>query len=241
MDTKMIDAAVVAGRDSKWTAKPEVATKYEDLVNNAGTKYTPSPTILGVRSAVDEYVKSKVAVVGTPCQIKAVRRIQTSPMGNLRLAKAITLSIGLFCMESYGYQKLIDEYVANKGIDPSTITRMGIKKGSFIAWSGENEVLHVPLREVDAYVRNSCKQCDDFTAEYADISVGGIGCPDGYSTIIARTEKGLELLRNAEKAAYLETRELNPDAKGYLKVVKMAEAKRTRKPLPAIPTPTPTV
>jgi coenzyme F420 hydrogenase subunit beta len=106
---------------------------------------------------------------------------------------------------------------------------MGIKKGSFIVWSGETELIHVPLREVDAFVRNSCKQCDDFTAEYADISVGGIGCPNGYSTVVARTEKGLELLRNAEQAGYIETSELKPEEKGYLKVVKMAQSKRLRK------------
>ena len=229
LESKMIDAAVVAGRDSKWIAKPSVATKYEDLVKNAGTKYTPSPTLLGVRSAVDEYAKARVGLVGTPCQIRAVRKIQTSPLGDLRLAKAITLSIGLFCMESYAYSQLVEAYIASKGIDPSTITRMEIKKGSFIAWSGENELLHVPLKEVDAFVRTSCKQCDDFTSEYADISVGGIGCPEGYSTIVARTSKGLELLGNAEKAGYLVTRELKTDAKGYLKVVKMAETKRLRK------------
>jgi coenzyme F420 hydrogenase subunit beta len=113
---------------------------------------------------------------------------------------------------------------------------MGIKKGSFIAWSGENELLHVPLKEVDAFVRNSCRQCDDFTAEYADISVGGIGCPDGWSTVVARTQKGIDLLKNAEKAGYLELRELKPDAKGYLKVAKMAESKRTGKKTPAATT-----
>jgi coenzyme F420 hydrogenase subunit beta len=229
LDRKLIDAAVVAGRDSKWRPRPEVATHYEELVKNAGTKYTPSPTLLGLRAAVDEYVKDKVAVVGTPCQIKAVRRLQTMPLGNLRLAQAITLTIGLFCMESYAYSQLVGVFVASKGIDPLAITRMAIKKGSFIVSSGEGELLHVPLREVDAFVRNSCKECDDFTAEYADISVGGIGCPDGYSTIVPRTSKGLELLRDAEKAGYVETRELKPDAKGYLKVVKMAETKRLRK------------
>jgi coenzyme F420 hydrogenase subunit beta len=135
-------------------------------------------------------------------------------------------------MESYAYDKLVADYVVSKGIDPSTITRMGIKKGSFIAWAGSNELLHVPLKEVDAFVRNSCKQCDDFTAEYADVSVGGIGCPDGWSTVIARTPKGLELLTNAQKAGYLELRELKPDAKGYLKIVKMAEGKRTRRKAP---------
>lgn len=234
LESKLIDAAVVAGRDSKWRAKPEVATKYDDLVKGAGTKYTVSPTLLGVRSAVDEYQKTKVGLVGTPCQIKAVRRIQTSPLGNIRLAQAMTLSIGLFCMESYAYDPLVQTYLAGKGIDPLSVTRMGIKKGSFIAWSGENELLHVPLREVDAFVRNSCKHCEDFTAEYSDISVGGIGCPNGYSTVIARTEKGLELLKNAEKAGYIELRELKPEEKGYLKVVNMAQTKRLRKAIKPI-------
>jgi coenzyme F420-reducing hydrogenase beta subunit len=47
--------------------------------------------------------------------------------------------------------------------------------------------------------------------------------------VIARTEKGLELLKNAETAGYLELRELKPDEKGYLKVVNMAQTKRMRR------------
>jgi coenzyme F420 hydrogenase subunit beta len=229
LENKLIDAAVVAGRDSKWRAKPVVATKYDDLVRNAGTKYTPSPTLVGVRSALDEYGKSRVGLVGTPCQAKAVRRIQTSPLGNRCLAQAMSLTIGLFCMESYGYDKLMETYIASKGIDTTSVTRMGIKKGSFIVWAGEKELLHVPLKEIDEFVRQSCKRCDDFTAEYADISVGGVGCPNGHSTIIARTGKGLDLLMKAEKAGYLELRELKQEEKGYLKVVNMAQAKRARK------------
>ena len=139
------------------------------------------------------------------------------------------MAIGLFCMESYGYDKLVEGYVASKGIDPSKVSKVGIKKGSFIAWDGENEVLHVPLKEIDEYVRQSCRTCDDFTAEYADISVGGVGCPNSYSTIIARTEKGLELLKKAEMAGYLELRELKQEDKGYQKVLNMAQMKRARK------------
>jgi len=229
LEHKLVDAAVVAGRDEKWLARPRVATKYADLVQNAGTKYTPSPTLLGVRSAIEEYGKSKVGLVGTPCQIRAVRRIQTSPMGNKRLAQAMTLSIGLFCMESYKYDTLIENYMISKGIDPSTLTKVGIKKGQFIATSGENEVLRVPLKDIDQFVRGSCHKCDDFTAEYADISVGGVGCPDGYSTVIARTQRGLDLLIAASKAGYLELRELKKEDKGFQKVVKMAQTKRTKK------------
>jgi hypothetical protein len=46
----------------------------------------------------------------------------------------------------------------------------------------------------------------------------------------------LELLNGAQKAGYLELRELKPDAKGYLKIVKMAQGKRTRKKAPAVAT-----
>ena len=229
LDSKRIEAAVVAGRDSVWHPKPTVAINSEQLVANAGTKYTPTPTLLGVRSAIDEFGKKRVGVVGTPCQIKAARRIQTSPLGNRRLAEAMELTIGLFCMESYGYDNLMGAYLKSKGTDQSAVTKVGIKKGSFIAWVGENEVVHVPLAEIDQFVRQSCRQCDDFTAEYADISVGAIGSKSGYSTVIARTAKGLELLQQAGKAGYVELRELAQTEKGFQKIVNMAESKRLRK------------
>ena len=228
LESKLIEAAVVAGRDSVWHSRPTVATNYEQLVNNAGTKYTPSPTLLGVRSALYEYGKSQVGLVGTPCQVKAARRIQTSPLGNSRLAQAMKLLIGLFCMESYGYEGLMRKYLTVKGVDPTTVTKVGIKKGSFIALAGDLEVLHVPLKEIDEFVRPSCRQCDDFTAEYADISVGAIGSVSGYSTIIARTEQGLELVKQAQKAGYIELSELPPESKGFQKILSMAQAKRLR-------------
>ncbi len=229
LENKRIEAAVVAGRSDRWLARPVVCTESSELIAHAGTKYTPSPSLLGVRSAIDEYQKRHVALVGTPCQIRAVRRIQTSPLANKKLAEAIEFTIGLFCMESYSYDKLIDSFLASKGIDISMITKTGIKKGAFIAWRGDEEAIHVPLKEIDEYVRKSCKQCDDFTCEYADISVGGVGCPTGYSTVLARTERGLELLKAAEKAGYVELRELQTSEKGYQKVVNMAQAKRARK------------
>ena len=227
LKSKLIDAAIVAGRDEKWVAHPEVVTEYEDLLKNAGTKYTPSPTILGVRSAFYEQGKSKIGLVGTPCQIRAVRTIQTSPVRNHDLANAMTFSIGLFCMESYKYDNLVN-YLVSKGVNPKTLTRVGIKKGQFIASSGETEVLSVPLNEVDQFVRGSCDRCDDFTAEYADVSVGAIGAKSGYSAVIARTQTGLDLITAATKAGYLELHELKEDDKGFQRILKMSKVKKSR-------------
>lgn len=226
LDSKVIDAAVVAGRDENWLARPIVAITSDELVKSAGTKYTTSPTILGVRSAIDEYDKSKIGLVGTPCQIRAVRRIQTSPLKDVRLADSMTLCIGLFCMESYTHDSLMLKYLNSKGVNPATITKVGIKKGQFVISSGETEVLRLPLKEINQFVRGSCHHCYDFTAEFSDVSVGGMGCPSGYSTVIARTQTGLDILNAAAKAGYVELQELKQDDKGFQTILKMTQLKK---------------
>jgi coenzyme F420 hydrogenase subunit beta len=229
LDSEVIEAAVVAGRDENWLARPIVATSSDDLVNSAGTKYTTSPTILGVRSAIDEYGKSRIGLVGTPCQIRAVRRIQTSPLRDVQLAEAMTLCIGLFCMESYTHDSLMLKYLNSKGVNSAAITKVEIKKGQFVVSSGETEVLRLPLKEINQFVRGSCHHCYDFTAEFSDVSVGGIGCPSGYSTIIARTQTGLDILNAAAKAGYLELQELKQDDKGFQTILKMTQLKKGKK------------
>lgn len=229
LDRKMIEGAVVAGRDENWVAGPMVARTYDDLVKSAGTKYTPSPTLLGVRTAIDEYGMSRIGLVGTPCQIRAVRRIQTSPLRDVQLAAAMTLSIGLFCMESYNHDGLIEKYLNSKGVAPAKVSKVAIKKGQFVAASNDGELLRVPLKELNEFVRGSCHGCDDFTAEFADVSVGGIGCPNGYSTVIARTPTGADILMAAAKAGYLELRELKQEDKGFQLILKMIQLKKARK------------
>ncbi|MBT5643093.1 4Fe-4S binding protein, partial [Candidatus Bathyarchaeota archaeon] len=50
------DAVIVAGLDEErlWLPKPVVARARKEVVQAAGTKYTPSPTLLGLKKAVKE-------------------------------------------------------------------------------------------------------------------------------------------------------------------------------------------
>jgi coenzyme F420 hydrogenase subunit beta len=43
-------------------------------------------------------------------------------------------------------------------------------------------------------VRAVCTYCTDFTSRLADISVGSVGSPQGFSTVITRSKKGEEML-----------------------------------------------
>jgi coenzyme F420 hydrogenase subunit beta len=208
-----IDCAVVSiwNKSLPWKPVPSVALDRESVLAGAGTKYTPSATLIGLRNAAKDFGSGRIAVVGTPCQVRAIRKIQNSDVESTDMASDEFFVIGLFCMESYSYDSLIQQYLPSKGVDPALVTKFSIKKGRFIAQSGENEKINVPLKEMKSNVRSACNLCRDFTAEFADLSVGSVDAPQGWSTLIIRDEKALDAVRKAEKSGLIEIRRIeNP-------------------------------
>jgi len=229
LESRKVDAAVVTCVDKQtpWKSIPSVAVDYADVLSAAGTKYTPAPTLIGLMSATEEYGRERVAVVGTPCQIRSYRRMQTSLLGARKLANAVSLAIGLFCMESYRYDQFIGNYLRTKGVDVSKVGRFAIKKGKFRVTIEGQEVLTVPIKELDEFVRSSCRVCEDFTAEFADISVGGVGCPEGWCTVIARTTRGQEFLDEAQKNDWIELKPIDAGKFGMEQVLRNSARKKT--------------
>jgi len=60
------------------------------------------------------------------------------------------------------------------------------------------------LEEIDTIAKPSCLTCSDFANEYADISVGGLGSLDGYTTTVIRTNKGVNRFKNVVQHEYIE-------------------------------------
>jgi coenzyme F420 hydrogenase subunit beta len=60
------------------------------------------------------------------------------------------------------------------------------------------EVLEIPLDQLNFLKRYACHYCDDYAAEYADISFGGIGAAEGWTTIITRTPLGRAVLADSK-------------------------------------------
>jgi coenzyme F420 hydrogenase subunit beta len=65
----------------------------------------------------------------------------------------------------------------------------------------------------------------DFTSELSDISIGSVGSEEGWSTIIVRTDKGLELVKNAEKDDYIQTKPI--EESGLKLIQRLANKKKT--------------
>ena len=202
-----IDAAVVAG-DSKtepWRPEPVIATSTEDLLLSSGSRYTACPSILGVWNAIDQGYE-KVALVGTPCNIEAMRKIQSMHDHNLH-ADNVKILIGLFCTEAFWYYDLI-QYLKELGIDINEVSKFDISKGKFMIYT-TNGKMDLSLKELEPFVRSSCEVCNDFSSEFADISAGSIGSDEGWTTLIVRTKKGEDLISSAVDEKLIETKPLS--------------------------------
>lgn len=241
-----IDGAVVMGvGDSPWLPAPKVATTREELLACAGTKYARGPLTPALRDAADLYARERVAVVGTPCQIKAMRRMRSSELAAYRLGERVGLCIGLFCWQAFSYKGLFEEELGEKlRIPLAEVVKFDIKRGKFVAYFKGKPKRELPLESLTKHACPPCKLCVDFSAELADISVGAAGSPPDHSTVLLRTPAGIEAFEFARKARVLDIQPLERVRPGLgtvkeLSLVKkraaLAEIERRRKsgePLP---------
>lgn len=189
LEKEIFECAIVAVRENGFQAKPIIATSEEDIRRARGTKYVPVPMASLLGKAIKDG-KRKIAIIGTPCEIRAIRKIQDVLLREIEQVE-ITV-IGLFCFENFDYELLGKKTKELLGVNLSEAERAQITKGRFIVTSnGKEESCKVD--RLEEAVRNNCFFCEDFIAELADISIGSVGSPDGNSTVIIRSERGEEI------------------------------------------------
>lgn len=219
----VIQGAAISGEDdmNPLKAVPVLALSREDFIRCSGTRYTYSPNLLAFKSGIQKKI-GKMAFVGTPCQICAIRRIQVLPLK--KYADALKFTIGLFCSESFIYDGLVKGFLSEKlGVRPEDVKKVNIK-GKFLIKMRDEQVKMVPLKDVKEYACRFCSTCPDFSAELADISVGGLGL-EGWTLTIIRTEVGDEIFRRVESKGILKTKPLE-DNKVIELLVRMSKRKR---------------
>lgn len=168
--------------------------------------------------------EDKIAMVGTPCQIIAAT-VMEKYSSQLKRNFPIDIKIGLFCMENFSYEylkKLLHSY----GIKFRDVVSCRIEGSNAYFHLINKDVISIPLSTLRKSMRKSCKICMDFTSELADISVGSVGSPKGWSTVIIRSEKGLKLVEKAKKAKYIETKMLDADRLNLIE--KLAKIKKNK-------------
>ncbi|MHC1605179.1 MAG: Coenzyme F420 hydrogenase/dehydrogenase, beta subunit C-terminal domain [Candidatus Methanofastidiosia archaeon] len=200
LEKGIVDGAVVAVKTREgWEPAPWIVKTPEDVMDAAGTKYTICPNMKAIRKAVYEDGLSKLAFIGTPCQIQALRKMQTYPVGERGFFNKMEFAIGIFCMENFLFSNLRYIVEGHGGVDFTNVKKMDIGGGKFDIHSVDGDIISIPLKKTRKYEHKPCHVCLDYVGELADISVGSVGTPNGYSTVFVRSKKGLEVWNSMHK------------------------------------------
>ena len=208
LEEGLIDCAVVTthSKDQPWKPVAIIAEDRAEVLESSGSMYSHSMTMEQLMQAIQQGMRS-IAFVGPSCNIDAVHKMQRSPYGFLHMfMRANVLRLGLFCMDTFSYEG-IKEFVENHGMRLADIEAMKIRKGKF-EFEQAGQISRFSLSEFDEYRSTSCKFCTDMAAENSDISFGGVGTPDGYTTVFARSSIGYEIFNEAVENGFLEARPL---------------------------------
>ena len=228
LDEGIIEGAVVAGNtDTPWQPEPTIAMSADEIIAAAGTKYTFSPNNAVLKEAVRQCGIEKLGTVATPCEIMGLRKMQSYPFSTRFLADKIKLLIGIFCMENFSYASL-QTFVESKLNGSMELTdKMDIGKGKL--WiedpKGNNGL---KLKETHGYEQAGCNICKDYVAELADVSTGSVGSPDGWSTVLSRTDAGKTIFDAAVEAGVIETKAVDEGKFGKQMLEKLAGQKKDK-------------
>jgi coenzyme F420-reducing hydrogenase beta subunit len=187
----LFDAAVVVCRGDGYNAKAVVITNAKEAIAVAGTIYLRVNVTKKLRELIDQG-KRRVAIVCTPCEARAARKIQQS----LKRECEITV-IGLFCFEAFNKTKLKEEMCARLGIDLDKVVKTQIRQGKFTAFADGKEY-SCKVKDLDGAAEKACLYCDDFTSRFADVSIGSVGSKPRFSSVVVRSKVGVELVKNLD-------------------------------------------
>ncbi len=233
LERGVIDAALVSAVDAGSQPRPFLARTREQLLECAGSRYTYSANTLAFADAERMGLK-RLGLVSVGCQssIPAVAYAR----GARKLARRFVLTIGLLCSKTFTDDLYAGLLEAEYGVERSRITKTNIK-GRFQVWYDDDAAgpsyLEVPLKACRVFTRLGCTTCPDFSAENADLSLGGIGREAGKTLTIVRSDLGRELLERMEADGWITTADAtteDPDAVAL--VEKLAAVQKKRWPIP---------
>lgn len=225
LETHQVDGILHVGvqKGSYLYNKLYVSRNREDVVSLCGSRYAPANVFGDILNVLNSYDRETFAFIGKPCDIAALRNFLAAYP---QYVDRIKYFLAIFCagMPSYNAtQKAIHTF--KKDTAPSALRYRGDGwPGYFTASYPDGTSCRMTYNEswgkiLGREVGFRCKICADGIGLLADIASGDAwntkdGYPDfteadGKNFCFIRTEEGLRLFEEAEKAGYIASERLN--------------------------------
>ncbi|MBX2884172.1 MAG: Coenzyme F420 hydrogenase/dehydrogenase, beta subunit C-terminal domain [Granulosicoccus sp.] len=200
LETAQVDAviAVAPDPDDRWRPNPVIVTEASAMRQCRGMRMGYAPTLALLEPALEAGFK-RLAVIGIPCQVYALRELEDSLRRDNGLESLFV--IGTPCSDNtttenfhYFLSKLTDE--------PKSISYLEFRADYHVEIrfdDGRQQLipfLKLPLSDLPIdFFPTTCRTCVDYTNALADITVGYMG-GEGEQWLIVRNAKGQTMLDN---------------------------------------------
>ncbi len=208
----VIQGAVVSRLDiskSAIGARPYLAKTATEILDARSSIYMDFPWMGQVRSLLNAS-ESAVAVVGLPCQISRLRRLERRDPD---LARRVKLHVALVCGRVPS-KALLLTVLARKGIEEDEVQslrfREGHWRGQMHVWLKDGSEVKFPFghfsvyRNLHFFCDKRCLHCDDPLGEAADVVCGDVWLhtmkerPTKHSLVISRSAEVTRWIRGME-------------------------------------------
>jgi coenzyme F420 hydrogenase subunit beta len=254
LEEKMIDGVVgVSYRSDKpWVPIAVVSRTREEILSTQGSKYTHCSVNDALKQVAEQ--KLRVAVVGLPCHIHGLRKVQ-SYMSKGPLARSIVFTIGLFCAENRFTRGAEHMILRRLGVPLENVERISYREGpypgAFTVWDKSGNAHSIPypdqLTFLWMHTRPRCRICYDYAAEVADISLGETQHLDkkmAHNAALVRTELGRGIFSKALEKGYIKAQDVEEhyifnhtglERKKYANLIRIEWCRQHQLPLPDYP------
>ncbi|MEM6887887.1 MAG: Coenzyme F420 hydrogenase/dehydrogenase, beta subunit C-terminal domain [Pseudomonadota bacterium] len=191
---RAVDAVLTMVPDPEdiWRPKPALITDPADMAKARGMRMGYAPLLALLETAAARGL-SRLAVIGIPCQVYALRRIEAS-LGLKRL-----YVIGTPCSDNTSTENFHD-FLARLDDAPDTITYLEFRPDFRVELrycDGRTRLipfLNLPISDLPPdFFPLTCRTCVDYTNSLADITVGYMG-GEGAQWVLVRNARGAEML-----------------------------------------------
>jgi formate dehydrogenase subunit beta len=192
---------------------PALITDPQDIADTAGALHCFSGNLARcLREHLDGASQMKLAVVGRPCDMRAI--IELAKREKIKRDN-LTL-IGLNCTGTLPASKAKEMFSEQFGVKPEEVVREDIDEGKLTIWLKNGTKKEMELEELERKGygrRENCQRCDVNIPIMADLACGKWGAEDKGATFIeACSEAGEQLMQDAKSAGFIRTEEPGKDA-----------------------------
>ena len=203
LETGAVDAVLTMAPDAddKWRPKPVIVTRAEGMAECRGMRMGYAPLLALLEPALAMGYK-RLAVIGIPCQVYALRAIEEELKRDLGLEQLYV--IGTPCSDNTTTERF-HEFLAllgeDLGEDPDDVTYLEFRADYHVELrykDGRTKAipfLQLPLSKLpNDFFPLTCRTCVDYTNVLSDITVGYMG-GEGQQWLLVRNARGEELLK----------------------------------------------